>query len=1085
MAPSRSPKTSALLAALLLTTTVLSMAFAVQAAPVITGISPSTGTTNGGTTVTITGTGFEAGALVEFGTVRATAITVTATSITAVTPPQAAGTVQVKVTNPDLLLTTFGSFTYTTAAVPAVSSVSPQAGPSTGGTTFVITGTNFGVGARVFLDTTLIAAGSNTPAGAEATVVSASATSLTVVSPPRPAGTYGVAVFNPDGQNSATSTNSAARFGYTQAAAPTLSTGSIASGPSNGGSLLTLSGTNFAAGATVRFVGSGQSPATEDTAAAAVIFGSSTTLTVVTPKHTAGPTLVEVTNPDGTSPTTQNLFFTFIASTSSTKPTITAVSPNNGTTFGGTAVTLTGTNFHTGSNEKPVVRLGTGTDCATGTITIPSKDVTVVSATSLDIVIPAGTYTAGAVDVCVRNPAAGLTTPEANALGVRASGFTFVAPTRITSVTPTTANQLGDDNGGSPVTVTLTGTGFPPLGGTKPVLKIGGVTVPAGDITLDSATSMTFRAPARTTTGVVDIQMTLADGKGATLAKAFTYTASAAPTLDAIAPTTGPSNGGTLATITGTGFSDHPSFPPTVSINNRAAIVCTGTNLPSPGCTTAPSATSIQIITPAHTSNANAGNQKVKVTNPDGKAVESDGTDNSDDFDYAVTLALTLLAVSPTSGPSNGGTVVTLTGTNFAASTAVPPTVTVGGRAATLCLGAASPHASCTTGPTGNALEIVVPAHTSGTAAPNQKVKVTNPNGASIESDATDNADDFDYLVATAPNVQSVSPTTAAARGGDLITVSGTGFATSPSELPTVHVGTTAAVVCTATNAPLAGCVAPSGTSLTILMPGRAPGAADVKVTNPNTQTSTLSGAVTAIVQPSQAPSLTSASPATGPAAGGSLVTLTGTNFPTPQAGVVPTVTFGGTAATVCTAANKAGATDVPGCAAPTSTTLTVVLPARAAGRVNVLVTNPDGQAVSNNVFRYIATPPTLSASTPASGRDIGGATMALTGTFSTVGPTAVVVGGVPARTGTVTASTVAAVTPPPRAPRPAGRGGHRLRRQHRPAAPGLPEPRLPEAELHLPGAGASVAQWRRHGHPHGRRLCPSQQGPGRPRRQP
>jgi IPT/TIG domain len=71
-------------------------------APTVTAISPTSGTTSGGTSVTITGTGFLSGATVSLGGSSATNITVvSSTSITATTPAHTAGTVDVVVTNTD------------------------------------------------------------------------------------------------------------------------------------------------------------------------------------------------------------------------------------------------------------------------------------------------------------------------------------------------------------------------------------------------------------------------------------------------------------------------------------------------------------------------------------------------------------------------------------------------------------------------------------------------------------------------------------------------------------------------------------------------------------------------------------------------------------------------------------------------------------------------------------------------------------------------------------------------------------------------------------------------------------------------
>ncbi len=69
-------------------------------APTVNSVSPKSGSVNGGTAVTITGTNLTAGATVSFGETAATNVrVVSSTSITATTPTQAAGTVNVVVTN--------------------------------------------------------------------------------------------------------------------------------------------------------------------------------------------------------------------------------------------------------------------------------------------------------------------------------------------------------------------------------------------------------------------------------------------------------------------------------------------------------------------------------------------------------------------------------------------------------------------------------------------------------------------------------------------------------------------------------------------------------------------------------------------------------------------------------------------------------------------------------------------------------------------------------------------------------------------------------------------------------------------------
>jgi hypothetical protein len=70
-------------------------------APAVTSISPSSGPPAGGTTVTITGTGFTGATKVVFGAVAATSFTVvSSTKITAVSPAQAAAAHNIYVTTP-------------------------------------------------------------------------------------------------------------------------------------------------------------------------------------------------------------------------------------------------------------------------------------------------------------------------------------------------------------------------------------------------------------------------------------------------------------------------------------------------------------------------------------------------------------------------------------------------------------------------------------------------------------------------------------------------------------------------------------------------------------------------------------------------------------------------------------------------------------------------------------------------------------------------------------------------------------------------------------------------------------------------
>lgn len=80
---------------------------------------------------------------------------------------------------------------------------------------------------------------------------------------------------------------------------------------------------------------------------------------------------------------------------------------------------------------------------------------------------------------------------------------------------------------------------------------------------------------------------------------------------------------------------------------------------------------------------------------------------------------------------------------------------------------------------------------------------------------------------------------------------------------------------------------------------------------------------------------ITSISPATGPAAGGTSVTIKGTDF-----GGTSGVTFGGTAATSVKVIN--------------STTITCVTPAKTAATVNVVVQDDSGDVTDTGAYVYV-----------------------------------------------------------------------------------------------------------------------------------
>ncbi len=124
-------------------------------APSVSTVAPNGGAVGGGTVVTVQGDGFAPGATVKFGDAAATAVTVlSGTLLTANAPSHAAGSVDVTVTTPGGTSGTGVAdlFAYGPATV---SSVTPDAGPTAGGTGVDRNGAGFATGAlRCYFGTT-------------------------------------------------------------------------------------------------------------------------------------------------------------------------------------------------------------------------------------------------------------------------------------------------------------------------------------------------------------------------------------------------------------------------------------------------------------------------------------------------------------------------------------------------------------------------------------------------------------------------------------------------------------------------------------------------------------------------------------------------------------------------------------------------------------------------------------------------------------------------------------------------------------------------------------------------------------------
>lgn len=250
----------------------------------IKSVVPDSGPLSGGTVVMINGENFTSTTnptppSVTFGGIAATQVTtISPLQVKAMVPAHTAGSVNVEVTtNGGDSSTLPAGFTYTTST-PSISSVSPNAGPTTGGTAITVNGSNFSTGATISFGGT-----------AASGVSYVSSTQLKATTPAHATGAVSVQVTNSDG----TSTTLANAFTY---GSTTFSVNSVSpiSGPADGGTTVTISGSNFQSGASVTFGG---------LAASSVTVSNSNTIQATTPAHSSGSATVTVTNTNGQSAT--------------------------------------------------------------------------------------------------------------------------------------------------------------------------------------------------------------------------------------------------------------------------------------------------------------------------------------------------------------------------------------------------------------------------------------------------------------------------------------------------------------------------------------------------------------------------------------------------------------------------------------------------------------------------------------------------------------------------------------------------------------------------------------------------------------
>jgi hypothetical protein len=409
---------------------------------------------------------------------------------------------------------------------------------------------------------------------------------------------------------------------------PTVSAISPTSGTASGGTAVTITGTNFLSGATVKLGG--------NTATNVTVAGSGT-ITATTPAHTAGTVDVVVASSDGQSSTLHG-GYTYTSSSSGTVDFVqlnyktsnpsassVAVAYPAAQTAGNLNVVVVGWNDTASSVSSIVDSQGNMYTRAVGPTTGTALSQSIYYAKNIaggsNTVTVTFNHSAAYPDVRVLEySGADTTNPLDVTAGASGTGLTANSGSAAT----TSANELVFGAGMTFDIYNAAGGGF-----------TNWVITNFGDIAEDMGVTGTgsYNATAGTTSSaawVMQMATFRASGQGSS---------NPAPTVTGIGPSSGPASGGTGVTITGTGFQSGV----TVSLGGTAASnVVVG------------SSTSITATTPAHA----AGSVNVVVTNSD---AQGDTLSNGYSYIAPPDFTITGSALSPATVAAGGSATSTMT----------------------------------------------------------------------------------------------------------------------------------------------------------------------------------------------------------------------------------------------------------------------------------------------------------------------------------------------------------------------------------------------------------------------------------------
>ncbi len=270
--------------------------------PTVDSVLPPGGPASGGTSVTITGSGFSDARSVTFGGIEASFAWVSDDTIVTTVPGHAAGPVFVVVsgiTGTSLA----GPQTVYTYDLPRVTGLAPSGGPVSGGTSVLIAGIGFTGASTVSFD------------GIPATgMVVNSDMSITATAPAHATGLAALTVTTPYGTSPVADTGYN-RFEFSDSVRVDSVTPSWGA-PASGGTTVTLTGKGFTGATSVTFGGN---------AGTGLSVANDGLLTVTTPASPAGLVPIVVTSPSGTSGGVPKFYFS-----SSPPPAVVGLDPRPG-----------------------------------------------------------------------------------------------------------------------------------------------------------------------------------------------------------------------------------------------------------------------------------------------------------------------------------------------------------------------------------------------------------------------------------------------------------------------------------------------------------------------------------------------------------------------------------------------------------------------------------------------------------------------------------------------------------------------------------------------------------------------------------